>query len=920
MGKRFHLIKKGFSGSESRVHLAYDRILGRLVVLKEVVPDSAESSQLISLMRLAHPQLVRYHDLHEVGFQVEQPDRKRRTVEMVLSMDYVYWAGRKKEKVEKFLHPAFKFQKYWNDAHQEVVLPWLQSEVRLPAGNMQLLLKDKKSKFLSLEKIRRVTSEIAGVLDYLHQRGALHGAIQPGNILLQSREPKGERSWLLLLNAGTREPSSTELKRPHCAAYRAPETWRTKKGRDEVGAPSDIYSLGAVLYHLLTGSPLFAYQAEAKYPWPGLHLQQNPSAIKSVRPSELESVDARLERTVMRCLAKDPSERPTAKEILESITLEPRRTLSTPQISNENINFFKRFTNNSLHSFHDFCSLLGEAARLDVKSIPVSSLVRASQSILASEMKKIQSLTGKFESSSPSAADIPHIVGVAESSLAPRMPKKEFTLTRVGTGTKKSVQHDSKDSYSDRTESGMWSLVEGLETSLEKDPGDINKLKKLTKLYLKLKRQDKAIETLLELGKSYEDSFLYQKAIEGYQQVLTLKADELKARLRMADLHISLEETSKALVQLRELALGYEKKGDLSKASFHLKRFLELDSDNAVIRLKLAEVHVANEDTPEAVKEFTRTLQILEKDKKWSDYIRVGERLVYIAPNEKKIIKKLARIHLQQGEPKKAVGKLHLAFKFDAEDAETLELLATSFQLLGQKAKALASLRAFFRVSKREGNKDNMRDACKRILELDPDNEEFKNELSLLPSIEHFRSSATLNDVPSLKPIGDFLNLTGDLSATTPAMRAMPPRPEKRAQNDENVQMISDIENYMLYGFFEKQPTLTVNSPKEIDDLIVQAEIYLAENNMRQFEEIMNKIQPFASGKIHFRQLRVAFLKEQGRNEIAARELLELAYDLTDKDEALSCIESIFALGEDIPASLVDEANQLASMLQVTGE
>jgi eukaryotic-like serine/threonine-protein kinase len=83
-------------------------------------------------------------------------------------------------------------------------------------------------------------------------------------------------------------------------------------GREDLDARSDMYSLGALAYFLLTGRPPFVGR-------PGVqvlaaHLYEQPQLISGLRPE----VPADLEAVVLRCLAKDPAERFPDAESLEA--------------------------------------------------------------------------------------------------------------------------------------------------------------------------------------------------------------------------------------------------------------------------------------------------------------------------------------------------------------------------------------------------------------------------------------------------------------------------------------------------------------------------------------------------------------------------------------------------------------------------
>ena len=147
----------------------------------------------------------------------------------------------------------------------------------------------------------RVMAKVARGIAYAHDKGVLHRDLQPGNILLDGNgEPMvsdfGLAKWLDQNSDLTRT-----LETLGTPGYIAPEQAECRTADLTSGA--DIYSLGAILFYLLTGRPPFVgpnvlsviYQAAAT-PTPRL---------RSLAPS----LDRDLETIVARCLDPDPNAR-----------------------------------------------------------------------------------------------------------------------------------------------------------------------------------------------------------------------------------------------------------------------------------------------------------------------------------------------------------------------------------------------------------------------------------------------------------------------------------------------------------------------------------------------------------------------------------------------------------------------------------
>jgi TolB-like protein/tetratricopeptide (TPR) repeat protein len=145
---------------------------------------------------------------------------------------------------------------------------------------------------LEVEEAQRLGSQIVDALEQAHARGILHRDLKPANILVTAKGVKLLDFGLAKLVAHvdvTRTEVGTVM---GTAPYMSPEQARGMP----VDARSDIFSFGAVLYELLSGSRAFG----------GDTVAQALSAVLLEDPPVLGSP---LESVVVRCLAKDPAMR-----------------------------------------------------------------------------------------------------------------------------------------------------------------------------------------------------------------------------------------------------------------------------------------------------------------------------------------------------------------------------------------------------------------------------------------------------------------------------------------------------------------------------------------------------------------------------------------------------------------------------------
>lgn len=153
---------------------------------------------------------------------------------------------------------------------------------------------------------------LAGAIHLAHQRGVVHRDLKPQNILLAlDGTPKITDFGLAkrLYEASGHTRTGDVLGTP---SYMAPEQ---AAGRNrQVGPPADIYSLGAILYELLTGRPPFRGQGTMDT----LHMVLNdepvpPSRLRPQVPRDLETI-------CLTCLNKDPERRyPNAGILAEDL-------------------------------------------------------------------------------------------------------------------------------------------------------------------------------------------------------------------------------------------------------------------------------------------------------------------------------------------------------------------------------------------------------------------------------------------------------------------------------------------------------------------------------------------------------------------------------------------------------------------------
>jgi PAS domain S-box-containing protein len=156
---------------------------------------------------------------------------------------------------------------------------------------------------LDLALSLRIAVSLSSAIGHLHGRGIIHKDIKPAHVLAI---PNTGRCWLMGFGISSRLPRERQSPEPPesiagTLAYMAPE--QTGRMNRSVDSRSDLYSLGVLLYEMLTGS--LPFTATDPMEWVHCHIARQP-----VPPSQrVEGVPPAISAIVMKLLAKTAEER-----------------------------------------------------------------------------------------------------------------------------------------------------------------------------------------------------------------------------------------------------------------------------------------------------------------------------------------------------------------------------------------------------------------------------------------------------------------------------------------------------------------------------------------------------------------------------------------------------------------------------------
>lgn len=367
---------------------------------------------------------------------------------------------------------------------------------------------------------------------------------------------------------------------------------------------------------------------------------------------------------------------------------------------------------------------------------------------------------------------------------------------------------------------------------LDVDAKDVRILQKMGELYQKKNDSAQAAQFFTKVAESYANDGFFLKAVALYKQVLKLDPSLIDVNLKLAELHQQLQLMGEAMAYYQIVANHLDKSGDSKRSLETLKKMVELDPDNIASRIKLADLCARENMTAEAIAEYRRAADHLKRNSRLDDYVRVAERINGLEPGNVTLARELAEVYLQKQDHKRALAKLQICFKSDPRDVETLRLLATAFEGLGQTSKTISVYKELAKVWGERGRQDEVDRIWRQIEALDPNDAELVARR------------------PAAPPPRPAPGRAAPAAAAPPAPAGgggrPPPAPAAPAPSKVNIsKLLTETDVYVKYGLHDKalehlRKVFEVD-PENIDAHEKAYEIYVASNNQAQAgEQLLN--------------------------------------------------------------------------------
>jgi tetratricopeptide (TPR) repeat protein len=265
--------------------------------------------------------------------------------------------------------------------------------------------------------------------------------------------------------------------------------------------------------------------------------------------------------------------------------------------------------------------------------------------------------------------------------------------------------------------------------AVKEDPKDTRTWLRMAEVYVRLGQNDKATEVYQKTVDLYVEQGFFQRAVAVYKNIIKLSPDFVEAHIKLADVFRQLGLLSDAVQQLEQAAALYQKSNRQAEALSAFRQIIDLNPEQPNPRIRYAELASQTGAVAEAITEFAEAARLVKLQGRMDEFLRVAERLLHYEPDNLAMAMEVASAYIDNNNARAALSHLKPVFEATPRDPEVLDLLARTFEQLGQPHKTLPVLKELARVYSEAGRISERNQAAQRALSMDPNDAEMRELL-----------------------------------------------------------------------------------------------------------------------------------------------------------------------------------------------
>ncbi|PIR18287.1 MAG: hypothetical protein COV46_00695 [Deltaproteobacteria bacterium CG11_big_fil_rev_8_21_14_0_20_49_13] len=275
------------------------------------------------------------------------------------------------------------------------------------------------------------------------------------------------------------------------------------------------------------------------------------------------------------------------------------------------------------------------------------------------------------------------------------------------------------------------------ERLLQLDPEDLRIKIKIAELFVKRKQIQDAIRLYKEVASAYADGGFYLKAVTVFKSVLRLNPSLIDVNIALSELYEKMGLVQDALYQYQIVSSAYDQKNDQAGVLYIREKMISLDPNNVSLRVRLAETYQLQGMVDKAIDIYEGLADRIKKKGETGQLIELYSKILSHRPERTELVREICRMFFKRGEWKETLKRMEVAKSFVEEDPELLSMQADIYTKLNQIETAKGKYRDLAEILLEKNDIEGALRAYEDVLSLGPE-----DEAEVLEAVEEVRKGA----------------------------------------------------------------------------------------------------------------------------------------------------------------------------------